>query len=579
MEYAGFFNRSIRTQLAGVSLVALLNGCNIDTLPGQNKSVEPHPQPENTTIITAPVITKEQTGSQASEELPPVTNDEAQTGGQREIQKAVKSITSQDDQTGNSHHGKPKVVEPAGITSEELDRRLNEQSEQITKHIDNAFKNLSDEEKQALGFIKKELEAMKNKTWNDRFHDPDFWSAFIYAVLAAGQAVYFFRRQNKDAVRMEKITNEMYDATYQMRQNLEYLAAMIQVNRTTRALDRDKNIIRAERTGAFPEMYHYITQRIQNAQKLVVITMPFYQFGVVGNPHGLYDFHHTLRERFGDTARGDGPRLIFITYDDKSRYAIARKRYSRAIHAMGILEKTPQARKLKDIYSQSAWMNHEPGLDIFQNMLGADEEKREMLMQLAERQKQWAIADKDSFSIKIADFIKKDKITRKREISDKEAMDLMFIEEQLAEGSDERALFNALNDARDGFDMAAEAQEKIYFDPDIKWDGTGTPWPRGATIINVPYDKLSSEQRFDNEMTVCIDGLEIIRAYYSLVPFDTSRNNRLESQSGRVTMKDYRDFLTELFEVADRPRLKPEDLKRLQDILPGFQIVMPEPKA
>ncbi|MBP7722766.1 MAG: hypothetical protein KA155_09560 [Alphaproteobacteria bacterium] len=133
------------------------------------------------------------------------------------------------------HHGKPKVVEPAGIASEELERRLNAQSEQIMKHIDNAFKNLSNEEKQALGFIKKELEAMKNKTWNDRFHDPDFWSAFIYAVLAAGQAVYFFRRQNKDAVRMEKITNEIYDATYQMRQNLEYLAAMIQVNRTTRS--------------------------------------------------------------------------------------------------------------------------------------------------------------------------------------------------------------------------------------------------------------------------------------------------------------------------------------------------------
>ena len=441
------------------------------------------------------------------------------------------------------------------------------------KHIDNAFKNLSNEEKQALGFIKKELEAMKNKTWNDRFHDPDFWSAFIYAVLAAGQAVYFFRRQNKDAVRMEKITNEIYDATYQMRQNLEYLAAMIQVNRTTRALDCDKNIIRAERTGAFPEMYHYITQRIQNAQKTVVITMPFYQFGVVGNPHGLYDFHHTLRERFGDTASGDGPRLIFITYDDESRYAMARKRYSRAIHAMGILDKKPQARKLRDIYSQRAWMNHQPGLDIFQNMLGTDEEKREMLVQLGEKQKQWAIADKDAFSIKIADFIKKDKITRKREISEKEAIDLMFIQEQLAEGSDERSLFNALNDARDGFDMAAEAQEKIYFDPDIKWDGTGTPWPRAATIIRVPCDRLEQEQRFDNEMTVCIDGLEIIRAYYSLVPFDTSRNNRLESESGPMLMKDYEEFLSGLVEIVGYGQFQEKGLTSLNTIFPDMKIV------
>lgn len=573
MEKASLFN-DLNKQLIGASLATLMvagSGCALDGPNDGQSKPKPDLRPDTTEIIQPPSVTQAQSEGEPATQPKNVIIEEAQPGDQGEIQKAVKSITSQDDQTGNLHHGKPKVVEPAGITSEELDRRLNAQSEQIMKHIDNAFK--------------KELEAMKNKTWNDRFHDPDFWSAFIYAVLAAGQAVYFFRRQNKDAARMEKLTTEIYEATYQMRQNLEYLAAMIQVNRTTRALDRDRNIIRAERTGAFPEMYHYITQRIQNAQKLVVITMPFYQFGVVGNPHGLYDFHHTLRERFGDTASGDGPRLIFVTYDDKSRYAMARKRYSRAIHAMGILEKTPQAKKLKDIYSQSAWMNYQLGLDIFQNMLGTDEEKREMLVRLGERQKQWAIADKDAFSIKIAEFIEKDKITRGREVSDKEAIDLMFIKEQLAEGSDERALFDALNEARDGFDMAAEAQEKIYFDPDIKWDGTGTPWPRGATIIKVPYDRLERVQRFDNEMTVCIDGLEVIRAYYSLVPFDTSRNNRLESESGPTLMEKHGHSLSILFEAADRSKFQPGDhLTRLKEILPNFviptdELIPPEPKS
>ncbi len=379
-------------------------------------------------------------------------------------------------------------------------------------------------------------------------------------------------------------------ANYLIKQNSDNQTAKSQANNTQDTLNRDANIDRAERVGSFPDMYNYISERIQNAKETVVITMPFYKFGILGYPQGLQNFHHTLCERFDNATVGsDKPHLTFITYDDASRYAMARKRYSRAIHAIDMLDDTPQAKKLESFFNKDIGSEFLQHLRFFRKTLDEQEDNLEILTKLGEEQTNWlekarTPAGERNFSAKISKFAKIYNHTRA--ISDREASDIMFIRWLAKDGRElDKKLFFALHEARDAFSEAVEAQERIYFNRKRPWDGTGTPWPEGATIVKVPRGELEKiKKTFDNEMTIFIDGIEVIRAYSSLDPRDTSRKNRLASESGPMWVKKHKDFLSSLFEAADRSQLKEKDLKRLFDILPDSEMVLdwltsPEPKS
>ncbi|MCE7886023.1 MAG: hypothetical protein DYH13_00765 [Alphaproteobacteria bacterium PRO2] len=97
--------------------------------------------------------------------------------------------------------------------------------------------------------------------------------------------------------------------------------------------------------------------------------------------------------------------------------------------------------------------------------------------------------------------------------------------------------------------MAAEAQEKIYFNQ--VWDGTGTPWPLGATIIKVPRNHEIGID-FDNKMTIYIDDKEIIHAYSSLLINDDSRENRVISELGSKNLEVYKKGFLWLLGLAGK---------------------------
>jgi hypothetical protein len=52
-----------RSYFAGASLVALLNGCGIDTLPGHSKSDVPRPQPETTRDVSTLIAKRKSSAS------------------------------------------------------------------------------------------------------------------------------------------------------------------------------------------------------------------------------------------------------------------------------------------------------------------------------------------------------------------------------------------------------------------------------------------------------------------------------------------------------------------------------------
>ncbi len=493
------------------------------------------------------------------------------------------------------------------ITSEELDRKLGVQKEQIKSLIDDAsMKNnaVSEAEIKTHEEIKTALNglsAQHSLDWVDIILTIFNFGASVAAFAAMWQARKYkveqeavvkeqkeeLKKLNNSAHQIKSATQQGQIANYLTKQNLEHQTAMIQVNRTLRALEGDRNINRTERVGPFPEMYHYITERIQNAKKMIVITMPFYQFGVIGSPHGLCDFHHMLHEMFGHAARGDDDRrLMLITYDDDSRYAMARKRYSRAIHAMDTLDETPQSNKLEDIYSKYVWGELKNDLRSFQKILDAHEENRKTLMALAEEQRKWFDnRDQSTVEADIAGFVRDYEQKHRREISGKEAMDLMFIERLAARGAErDKNLFSALNNARDAFCLAVEDQEKIYFGSN-EWDGTGTPWPQGATVVTVKRGELEKiDSTFDNDMTVCIDGVEVIHAHSSLIPFDTSRKNRLMSMMGKEILGEHKGYLARIFKIAGRENIPEEVMLKLNEALPDIEpikewLTAPDPKV
>ncbi len=534
-----------------------------------------------------------------------------------------------DTKIADQQPGKETVIQPTAVTPEELKQRLDEQLESIKSLINDSqlkaqpksFECTLDASKKSelitreeciqkeFAIIKEQLE----KTWIGAFKDPSVQISFALAVLAFGLTWFIYKKQKKDAIEADRLNKSTHAAVEEIKkavatikqaiatiteistnthmatqeiegtikQGGEVQASMIQVNRTLRALERGKSINRDVRVGPFPDMYHYISDRIHNAEKLVVVTIPFYQFGVLGSPHGLYDFHHTLNDRFTSPAEGDKPHLIIITYDDKSRYEMARKRYSRAIHALKKFDETPQAEKLKDIFSQAVWDGLQPRLQFFRETLNKYEGSRKLLVKLAQEQSRLLGDDKSPITEEVAKAVDVYSKSFGRPVSHKEAKDLLFIKFLKRNGREQdRILFSALNKARNRFSKAVEAQEKRYFDKNVPWDDTGTPWPPGATIVKLSREKLEEMGIiFDNKMAVLVDD-EIISAFSSLDPSDPSRKNRLESESGQERMNNYNKSLSRLFEAADQRQFTPETVELLKRLLPDVDAIKdwhPEP--
>ncbi len=527
-----------------------------------------------------------------------------------------------------------RTTELPDVTLDDLDRKFKQLSDEI-KSIGEAqskeqlkeIKSLGEaQSKEQLGKIKEKIdEAIPPKAkkhvffegtrfeWEISDEEKDFALdmvdivGLVLAIIAMWKASKYNIGQGKvvkeQKAKLDASTKKSETANYKIRLNLARQAAMTQANRTIDTLKDDVNSNRDERIGDFPEMYHYIVQRIQHAKNIVVITMPFYQFGVLRSPDGLIDFHHTLAKVFKNAA--NQPELVFITYDDENRYRMARKRYSTAFHAMETLDDTAQSKRLKDIYRQDVWKKLTRRLDVFRERLNRHEDSREILAQLAEKQSEKYDTKrgpkKDDVKEEIARYVKQYKEKSGRTISDEAAIDKMFIRylrESIPQRGDylvlmkkifdryvlqkkfrgdeplfsvaNKKLFSSLDKARSAFSRAVERQEKIYFGEE-SWDNTGTPWPVGAEIIKLSRDQLKSDpakqmpdRTFDNEMTVCIDGVEVIRAYSSLIADDESRQNELETESGIEAIESYNNQLKELFKTAGQQKILGSIMEKLK---------------
>lgn len=104
------------------------------------------------------------------------------------------------------------------------------------------------------------------------------------------------------------------------------------------------------------------------------------------------------------------------------------------------------------------------------------------------------------------------------------------------------------------------------------------------TIIEVPRDRLEAVNKtFDNEMTVCIDGIEVIRAFSSLIPTGNLRKNNLMSGSGDIVIKNYTKQLSDLFDKAGLKQIPEDFLMETANRMPGIEAIeeyltTPDPK-
>lgn len=428
----------------------------------------------------------------------------------------------------------------------------------------------------------------------------------IAAFFVAGYEIRQAHRSNqqqKEAVRKSK------SSSYALQQNVEEQKGIIRGNRTraligdrktswperkgdlvrartTRASTGESDLNRAARIGDFPEMYYYIADRIQNTQGPVIITMPFYLFGILGSPHGLNNFHHTLHELFGNAAAGNDKRqLIVITYEDNYRCLLALTRYSHAIHAIETLDDTPQSQKLEKIFSKKVWEAFLVEMQKFREALDEHPRNREILENLAKEYEEFLIkAEEGAIASKgSADEVK----NASAEDMDKAFLAHLKVRPMLPQKGWRRfvpglngllrdkeiMLFDALHNARTAFSQAVEAQEKIYSIKEAEWNGTETPWPQGATIAKLSHEKLKKiGKTYDNVMTVYTGG-EVISATSSLDPSHNARKNRLMSESGEKAIDYHEQQLSDLFEIAGREQFSPETIKLLKRILPNIRAI------
>lgn len=458
-----------------------------------------------------------------------------------------------------------RTTERSTVTIDELKEQLQEIKsfeEEKFQEQSGKIKSLENSQSGKLDKIQNDLNALAAK------HKQDAWDEFFARLSIASSALAFFSiwlalyygwKQKRDSAEQKSATRQNMEASYLAKQSLQEQKAIIRANRTKSTMASDPKANRSERIGAFPDMYYYISDRIQNTKGPVVITMPFYLFGVLGSPHGLHDFHHTLHELFGVAAGGDEKRkLIVITYDKDRRCVLADRRYSRAARGMETLDDTPQSQKLEDILSKEVWNNLLEKLKIFRKILDDYAGSREILEDLEKKQEE-LFRDKNlkPEDRAIMDGIKEEqkKLQGRQDPHAEDSMFLKYLERRAFSLEDyfkhrtQIILFTALLEARTAFSEAIKEQEDIY-SKENTWNGTETPWTKNATIIELPYNKLKEiGKTFNNEITVYAGG-EIMHGTSSLNPARNARNNRLISQSGNAMINYYSTELTALFAMA-----------------------------
>lgn len=373
----------------------------------------------------------------------------------------------------------------------------------------------------------------------------------LVTLSASVETIQSFTRE------MNEFTNKTADyirraekLTYRGQGNIELGAAIIHVNRTVRVLERRDE--RKERLGSFPYLFPYLSSRIQSAREQVIVKMPIYLFGAVGSPHGLKEFHHALYEQFSGAAAGK-MQLAVMLYDDKRRESLARSRYSRAVDALRLLNDRPLTANLLEIFNAETAKTLEREIEKYRN--GLSSKDRRQLYELAEHQILWEKNNKAAYN---------NLVTQKRgesqvheaNLSDEEIGDMLYYERL---GDDQgRALFSRVLNLRRALSNAMAAQEVTYYRENQTWSGEGTPWPDAATVIRLNIGK------FDNEITVCIDGKEVIRCFSNLTDMD-SRDNRVVSELGHANVQEYKSNMIALLRNNDVDEKYANVIKGLDD--------------
>lgn len=436
------------------------------------------------------------------------------------------------------------------ITSEERDRKLGEQSKEI--------ETLVREEHQKTQAAINALDAKHTHDWIDNF----FTALSVAASIAAFAAMWQARKYNKEqgevvneqrivlnrltdsTKKVEAIINELSifaDKTadhirraeklaYRAQGNTELGAAIIHVNRTVRVLERRD--ARKERLGSFPYLFPYLSSRIQSAREQVIVKMPMYLFGAVGSPHGMKEFHHALYEQFSGAAANE-MQLVVMLYDDARRAALARSRYSRAVDALRLLNDRPLTASLLEIFNDETAKTLGREIENYRSDLSSKD--RRQLYELAEDQILWE--DTHEYEQKFSQ-ARARAGQKNAGLSDEEIGDVLYYEN--LRDKQERALFARVLRLRRTFGDVLAAQEMTYYRENESWAGQGTPWPDSATVIRLNIGE------FDNEITVCIDGKEIIRCFSNLTDLD-SRDNRVVSELGHKNLLKYKSEMLGAF--------------------------------
>ncbi|GJL86291.1 MAG: hypothetical protein DHS20C02_20660 [Micavibrio sp.] len=122
-------------------------------------------------------------------------------------------------------------------------------------------------------------------------------------------------------------------------------------------------------------------------------------------------------------------------------------------------------------------------------------------------------------------------------------------------------------------DKAVAEQEEIFFDKNRTGDNLGTPWPRGADIIEINRDSLlvngempEDGPGFDKKMTMFFDGQEATTGYAYQGP-NNSNNNKVVRTVGSEYLLEYSGRLSNLLAVADQSQARMRVTKRLKELI------------
>ena len=320
-------------------------------------------------------------------------------------------------------------------------------------------------------------------------------------------------------------------------------AAMTQVARTNDAIQR--GVTRQTRIGYFPNSLAYLTQRLQATRRLAIVTIPFLQFGALANPRGQKEFRDTLHEVFSEAGLNADRTLIIVTQPDDARIDVARHRYDDAPDALRILYDREVSREFRkrtlddDEFldarrtirrKDSMFRAFRKAIKDFNRDIRVDDQER--TYELADEQAKSGMDD-ETFQALQATVLPSDSETKKdRQFSDYD-------------------LFGRLGQMRVAL---AEA---------MAWQEGKCQFPGGVPVITLTPD--DDNQDFNNTLTACIDGEEIIVCESDLTELG-SRRNLMQSDIGERYLKAYRDALVDIFNVQNFSN-RTAVIKRLDDLI------------